>query len=424
MENSHSSPSHAPTLRTYLGISLFWFALSFFWGAMLVIVMPARVLDIVGDLEKDYFLALILSCGAFVSGVTQIVFGALSDNSAHRLGRRRPFLIAGVLGTTIVLLFFPGAKTVGALLAVFLGIQLFLNVANGPYQALMPDLVAPDHHGRASVYMGVCLLLGRIGGPVVAGLLLRTPHGLEKLTWVFIALLNGLMLANVLLLRERPHGHGVGVVKTLKNAFVIPLRPYPDFTWLLISRFGIMMGLYTMMFCLLYYIRDTLGQGEKAPEVVAKFMVLTTITGMLGVLPAGVASDRFSKKGVLFVSNAIAIMAGIAFAMAHDLTTATIAAGIFGAGFGTFAAVDWALACTLLPPGAPAKYLGLWSVSDVLPQVIAPLVAGPIAGAINLQTPGEGYRFLMGLSVVYFVLGTVAIKFIREQRNEVQEQEA
>jgi hypothetical protein len=104
--------------------------------------------------------------------------------------------------------------------------------------------------------------------------------------------------------------------------------------------------------------------------------------------------------------------------MAHDLGAATLAAGIFGLGFGTFAAVDWALACNLLPPGAPAKYLGLWGVSDVLPQVIAPLVAGPLAAAINLQTPGAGYRFLMGLSVVYFVLGTVAIAFIHEKRAE------
>ena len=180
-------PVEAPTLRTYLGISLFWFALSFFWGAMLSLVLPDRVEQIVGPAHKDHVLMLIASSGAFVSGVTQIVFGALSDNCTHRLGRRRPYLIVGVLATTVVLLFFPGARTVGALLGVYLGIQLFLNIGHGPYQALMPDLIPLDHHGRASSFMGVSLLLGRIGGPVIAAILLKQgEQGVWLLTLTFI----------------------------------------------------------------------------------------------------------------------------------------------------------------------------------------------------------------------------------------------
>jgi MFS family permease len=203
--------------------------------------------------------------------------------------------------------------------------------------------------------------------------------------------------------------------KTFSNLLRVPLRQHPSFGWLMVSRFGIMLGVYTVTFCLLYYIRDTLGQGEvRGRVVITQFMILATVTGLIGTLPTGIASDRFSKKLILILANSVCIVAGAAFAMAQDLNTAFIAVGIFGLGFGVFSAVDWALACNLLPPGAPAKYMGIWSLSDVLPQVVAPLIAGPVAYAINQTTPGGGYRFLMGLSIFYFFLGTVAISFIKE----------
>src|SRR5690348_16374437 len=101
---SPPAPVEVPTVRTYVGISLFGLALSFFWGAMLVQVMPQAVLQIAGDEHKDHMLAIVQSSGAFISAVTQIVFGAFSDNTTLRIGRRRPYLISGVLLTSFVLL--------------------------------------------------------------------------------------------------------------------------------------------------------------------------------------------------------------------------------------------------------------------------------------------------------------------------------
>ena len=410
-------PHEAPTLRTYLGISVFYFALAFFWGAMLVQVVPHRVLELVGDKEKDHFLALVQSTGAFVSGVTQIIFGALSDNTTLRMGRRKPYLIGGVLLTSVVLLFLPQANTVGALLAVYIGIQLFLNIAHGPYQALMPDMIPADHHGRASSFMGVSSLLGRIGGPLTGAILLQGPNGLQHLTIVFVALLNVLMLVNVFLLKETRLERGDGVGKTLRGLTSVPLRPFPDFNWLLISRFGIMLGVYTILPFLEYYVKDALGVPKSnVLHVVMLFMVIATVSGLFGVIAAGIASDRHSKKRILFVANGISIVAAIGFAFAQNTTQAYVAIAIYGAGAGTFAAVDWALAAGLLPPGAPAKYLGIWSLSDTMPQVVAPLIAGPVAAHFNAQMAGSGYRWLMAPAVLYFALGTVAIAFVHEKR--------
>ncbi len=432
------SAPHNPTLRDYFGVSIYWLGLSFFWGAMLTLVLPDRIGELFPD-DKDRVLTIVASAGAAVATVAQVFFGAWSDTSRNRWGRRRPFLLVGTLGACATLLFFPGARTLLALLAVFLLIQLWVNLASGPYQGLMPDRIPPAKHGTAASWMGAASILGRIGGPIAASVLLRPSvqdwlapraawlnamgdnRGLSLLTLVFIGVLLGAMLLTLFSARETPldkNAAKVGIGETIGGILRVPLRPYPSFVWLLISRLGIMLGVYTVSFCLLYYIRDTLGfKGEgESLGVLTNFLLISTCTGIIGTIPAGIISDKVGKKPILYFANSVCMASGLAFALSHDLTMAYIAAGIFGAGYGAFAAVDWALACNLLPPDAPAKYLGIWGISDTLSQVVAPLLAGPLAFWINGELgAGVGYRALMLLALVYFAAGTFAIRFIREK---------
>ena len=409
----------APSLRDYLGVSLFWLALSFFWGAMLVMVLPFRAEELFGRDGKDAALARLLSAGAAVAAVTQVLSGALSDAVGLRWGRRRPYMLAGTVSATVVLLLFPSAATLPQMLACYVGIQFLLNVAIGPYQALIPDIIPLAHHGRASAFMGVWSLLGRIGGPAVAAALLARPGGLERVVIVFAVLLNGFVLVNLALVREPPvSGRTAGFRDTLRQMLRIPLRPYPGFVWVLISRFGIMMGLYTVMFCLLYYVRYSLGvRGEaESLAVLRDFLVLSTLTGLAGAAVGGVVSDRVRKVRVLYVANSICVAAGVAFLLAPGTAAAYWAVAVFGVGMGAFQSVDWALGCNQLPEHAPAKYLGVWGMSDTVPQIIAPLIAGPLAILFNRpEDPGLGYRVLMVLAMVYFILGTVALSRIRER---------
>ncbi len=413
--------SAIPTVREYLGVSLYWFALSLFWGAMLTMVLPHRVEQLVGVENKDKWLPLVVGSGAAIAAITQIMSGALSDVVGFRIGRRRPYLIVGTLLVTPALLLFAGAADLARLISAYIAIQFLLNIAIGPYQSLIPDIIPLAFHGRASAYMGVWTLLGRIGGPVLA-LVLTRGGDLLALMVVFAILLNVFMVVNVALVREEPAKRSQkSVGETIRGLFDVPLRPYPSFVWIMISRFGIMMGVYTVTYCLFYYVEHTLGARteEASKSQIARFMILATVTGLIGTIPAGKLGDKLPKKTVLYVSNSICVVAAIGFLLAKTFPAAYFAVAVFGLGFGAFQAVDWALGCNLLPEHARAKYLGVWGLSDTVPQVIAPFAAGPIAYAFNTgRTDGPGYRVLMLMSILYFTLGTFALKNIRERRTE------
>jgi MFS family permease len=447
-----------PTARDYLGISVFWLAISFFWGAMLFVVVQARVKDLVkaerptlahaialGDkeavpppsptvqaaaqeaqkqLESEVAgrMSWVLGLGAFVATITQLLFGALSDNSRNRSGRRRPYIVGGTLLSTVAIVGFPYAQSYLGFFLLFLFIQFAINVATGPYQALLPDLIPLDHHGTASAYMGLMQLVGRTGGMVAGALLLQRSDGILVLSITFLVLLNLFMLWTVVMTKEPPplQEPSCGVLTSIQSMFSVELKAYPSFVWVLVSRFVINTGIYTILPFLQYYLINTFGLSEHdAFGKQALIGLIVNVTGMAATFPAGVASDRFSKKLVVYVTCAISIAGGLAFALSGSVTYALISAAVFGFGYGAFQAVDWALVCNVLPPGQPAKYMGVWGFADCVPQIVAPIMGGAIAQwTITHYNSALGYRATMLSALVWFGLGTFFIRWVRERKAE------
>ena len=175
------------------------------------------------------------------------------------------------------------------------------------------------------------------------------------------------------------------------------------------------MRFYSATECLLYYASDTL-HAPKPVETVTQIFVLTTISGLLGNFPAGILSDRMSKKTIVYASTSIAGAAAPIFLLTNSLPVAFGAAFLFGAGFGAFMAVDWAFATNLLPERDEAKYMGVWNVAFTVPQVVAPLIGGGVAYFFNQHVgPGFGYRVVLFLVIVYLTVGTAMIRPIKER---------
>ena len=428
-----------PTTRDYLAISLYWLAPSFFWGAMLYVVLQLQMQNIAkvdlaplqlskAALDKaveslsSVRLGWLLGVGAFVATLSQLFFGALSDNTTHRLGRRRPFLIAGVLAGCVAIFLFPLAKSYAAIFIVFLFIQLFLNMAAGPYQALLPDLIAAQHHGRAAAFMGFFQLMGRTGGMVIGALIFlkRPDDGLWITMILSLVLLIALMLITATLTRETPLVASTRkpFAEQLRAMFRFDLRGHSSFVWVLFSRFVVNTGIYTIMPFLQYYLKNTFGLTD-AQTLQQQITIGLTVNlaGLAATFPAGIAGDKFSKKLVVYFTGAVCVAGGLGFALTSSLTGALIAAGVFGLGYGAFSAIDWALVCNVLPPKDTAKYMGLWGFADTVPQIIAPLLGGGVTAlALQHVAPNNAYRVTLMTAVFWFALGTILIRFVRERR--------
>ena len=100
---------------------------------------------------------------------------------------------------------------------------------------------------------------------------------------------------------------------------------------------------------------------------------------------------------------------------------------LYGIGYGMYYAVDWALACDVLPDRerAAGKDMGLWHTSFTLPQALAPAVLAGVLYYFNHAghtvigvTTGDnlGFRLVFGGAALWFILGTVMVIQIRGVR--------
>jgi MFS family permease len=403
----------------YLQLSLYWFALSFMWAGLITIVMQ-KIIERMAGVQKDLYLGYSLALGALVSTVVCLVAGSLSDRSRSRWGRRRSYLAVGTVLTVPVLLWLARVQTIPELVVVFCLLQFTINVATAPYQALVPDLVPKERQGTAAAYMGLGALLGQLGGLVMCGLLIDRPGGLWTIMVALSILLVATMLFTVWRIPERAVDFGdtpqSTLGATLIDSFRVSPREHPDFFWLIGSRFLINIGFYSATQFLSYYVSDTL----KAPnptQTLMYFMVISTVSGLLGNFPAGILADRVSKKAVVYVSLAITAVGALVFLLTSSVLVAYGAAFVFGAGFGAFVAVDWALATNLLPEHDEAKFMGVWHAAFTVPQVVAPAVGGAIAYVFNTNFgQGVGYRAVLFMVLIYLALGAILLRPIRERK--------
>lgn len=409
--------------RDHLAISCFWLAYNFQWGALLAIVLPSQIAAIVGDAQKELYNGLIPSIGAALSLVATPIAGAFSDRSLSRFGRRRPFMAVGTGINVLFLLLLAGFGSGGNIwlfLLCYLGVQLGSNWAGGPYAGLIPDVVPQAERGAASGWLALMTAGGTLLGVIAAGRFIRGESywPIYGTVAAVLALFLAVTLVGVMErpLGMRPERFRVGAFAA---SFLLRGPQYRNFFFVLLTRALVMMGIYSVFTFFQFFLKDIVRAAN--PALGTSYLVATIIaTGIPTSLAAGALSDRHGRKPMIYASGSLMALASLLFigvGLHPSLPAMFWIGAVFGIGYGAYQAVDWALAIDVLPKGeAAAKDMGIWHVSLVLPQMIAPALTGIILSAFKHQSLLLGYTVVFSLTAVWFVLGTVFVRQVRGVR--------
>ncbi len=374
-----------------------WFAIQLVWGAILAVSLQARSIALASD-DGVRAYTLIAALGGAVAAVVQLATGFLADRAVARDGSRRAFYLVGVLATVPALVWFYLAPTYPQLMLAFFAIQIALNVATGPYQAAIPDYVAPDRAGAASGWMSAYQFLGNACGLVVAGFVADAR--------IVAALLGGALLATF--------GITFAHVRrlTMRTVRFATLRVTRNVVELLVSRGLVNVGFYTLLGFLLFFVRDSLRIADVRTSTAALFLTFT-IVGVIGATLSARPIDRGDPRVVAGAAIALIVVALVVLASATALPTAYAAAAFAGIAWGAFATADWALACRLLPAEAMAAAMGVWNLGTTIPQIVAPLVAGAVVARIDVYDRALGPRVALVIALVEMAAGGAWLARVR-----------
>ncbi|MBV9440362.1 MAG: MFS transporter [Candidatus Eremiobacteraeota bacterium] len=368
-----------------------WFGIQAVWAAVLGVVLQDRVSAL--DPHAVTSFALLASTGAAFAAVVQIVAGIASDRLRARTGDRRLFYRVGVGLAVPAIVGIVVAPTFTALWVAVMLLQLGMNVAGGPYQAIVPDYVEPQRVGRASSWMSVNQFCGSFTGPLLATLL----HGVAFAVALAGCLVGGLWVTDAAIARlprsYAPHA----ALRLDANGRIV-----------LISRALINLGFYTLVGFLFFFVRESLDVRD-ARTTTGILSLAFTLAGVLGAAAAGRAADRIDKRLVVTgACLAIALAVG-AFAAARSVPAALACALASGAAWGAFFTADWAIAYAVLPRDAMAAAMGVWNLGAAIPQIVAPIITAPLVTVLDARSAGLGPRAALALVIVEFALGTAYI---------------
>ena len=411
--------------RDYITMNVYWFGLAFMWNGLHPIVLPALLLRFVPESLKNTYLGGLTFAGLVLAMVVQPLAGGLSDRTRSRWGQRRPWILLGMLCSLIFLAGMAVASGYWGLLAGYLFLQIASNAAHGPAQGLIPDLVPDERRGLAS---GIKNLFD-MGGLVVASLVAGQLMGDGNPTLAF-AVIGGVLavsgLVTVLGTPESPtldpqesaagDDRSAGRShESLRGLLRVDFRRYPEYTWLIISRFFILLGIYAVQSFVQYYIRDWLKMPNPA-EVTGNLLATIGLALTLLVFPAGLLSDRFGRRTLNMVAGALAAVGIFLLTFVRDVFSLYVFGGIIGMATGIFVSVNWALATDLIPSEEAGKYLGLSNLATA-GSGAAGRLAGPLIDGVNALRPGAylGYPVLFLLASASALLGTVLMLRIRKR---------
>jgi MFS family permease len=449
-------PAYPLRAWDYVTMNLYYFGLSFLWNSLgrflLQAILPQP--NMAGRDNAEAALGLLGFIGLLIATIVQPAAGAVSDRFSSRWGRRRPFMVVATLVDLIFLAGIAIAPNYWFLLASYCMLQFSSNIAHGPYQGLLPDLVPVERRGIASSIKQFIDTFGIIPAALVTAALVANPAfdlgtNIKITIATIVFILVGTMLLTVVLIREPPvPATAVPTVRALqwRKCFSFEAiarfvrtaleftREFPDFSWLVASRLATLGALAFLSNYAQFYFQKVLfanvtdlQQAIKAAVSLQSDLLTTVVVVMIVIaLFSGPLSDRFGRRPInglgglfaaagalllLFVRNVPLIT--LPFAAVSDLI---VAGGLIGIGMGLFTSANWAWAVDLTPPSEAARFLGLTNLATAGATVVTS-VLGPVISLLNRQVAGSGFTFMFAVSTVGFLVGVTMLARVRETRS-------
>ena len=389
------------------------------FGAYIAFVTPIgislayRVNDVAPGHEE--YLGYVVSVGAMASLIFGPFAGQFSDRTRTKIGRRRPWIIGGVIVGSIGLLVIGLASS-----ALIIGIgwvisQLGWSQVLNNITTLMADKLPEDQRGRVSGFTGAVTGIAPVFGAVIGGMVAGNPIMLMMIP-VAIAVV---FLTPFIIVMGDPDSRDMPKQEplTFKKAvagFVFNPKKHPDFGWNWIGRVFFFLGITLGSTFTAFFYASRLGiPVDEVASVVATVGGISIIGVVFGAIFSGWLSDKLHRRKPIVLGTGILFALGsVVLIFADSMAMLVVGAVISNLAIGAFGAVDQALMLDVLPDKdtEAGRYVNIFAYATSLPQAIAPAL-GSLLILVGASGGEKNYVSLyVGASILTVLGGLLVMK--------------
>ncbi|MHA1148979.1 MAG: MFS transporter [Promethearchaeota archaeon] len=353
-------------------------------------------------LELQYWtISLMVSLSAMMGLVFMVIWGIKSDNTRTRFGRRRPFLLFGIIAGSAMIIY---SFSTNYFMCLILDVAIIGVCSNAYYsgqRALIPDIVDIEYRGRVNSIVSVISSLGliiAIAMSLFAYELFSEPRGrgyiITQQGHLFLLSIGGgvMILGGIsgfLFIREKDVNQlppSKAFIEELKDTFNLQeLKEQKEFFKLIIAITIFKSGLGIIMPFLFNFLFSL---GLETVQLIILIGIAAPILFIV-ILLLGIISDRLGRKVFLIPGVLIASLGFLILPIASQnpqenliILIITILLVFIGA-IALLVPLDtWSQ--DLLPEGKKAQFNGILNIINTISQMIGAIVGGIVATIYGL----------------------------------------
>lgn len=389
--------------------------------------------------------------------IVQPIIGHYSDNTWTRLGRRKPYFLAGALVASIGMCLMPNAAMFTALMpALFVGAGMLMimdasfNVAMEPFRALVADKLPVDQRTLGFSIQTVLIGIGAVMGSILPyvltnffGVSVKADEGHVPDTVIYSFIIGATVLILAILVtvfktpeyspeemaqfQDENEDAGDEVVETMKKrpfieALVEDFKKMPTTmkqlgvvqfcSWF--ALFGMWVFFTPAIAQHIYDLPSTDSSSElynKAGDWVGVlFGIYNGVSAIYAFFLPTIAKKigRKSTYSLSLIAGGIGLISIYFMSSPNMLILSMIGVGIAWA---SILAMPYAILAGSIPAKKMGIYMGLFNLFITVPQITNGIIGGPMVKNIY----GDQAIFALVTAGIFMIIGAISVKWVEDK---------
>ncbi|MBE6789330.1 MAG: SLC45 family MFS transporter [Ruminococcaceae bacterium] len=352
------------------------------------------------------------------------LFGAISDRTHTRLGKRTPYILFGTIAAVILMIvvgIFTEQRSFLGFVIALMALLVVMAVYRTPAVAYMPDVTEKPLRSKANAIINLVGYIGGIFATIVMMFMLKSDKNAagetvysenQKFLPVFIVIA-AFMLLSVLVMVFTTNENKLLAETNIKDDEEVAVKggkmDRPVFMSLVLILASVFLWFMAYNAVTTAFSRYCVNVWKVDLSVSSSFLLTATIAAIAAFVPLGFISGKLGRKKTVLLGIALmTVCYAIAIFIRQQTPFMYLIFGLVGVGWAAINVNSFPMVVEMSTGSDVGKYTGFYYTFSMAAQITTPLLSG-----LLIDKLGFGYSVLFPYAVLFSALSFVTMSLVR-----------